>query len=105
MDYPPLPGIKIIRLNTSGINDPDEPDFPWKLEASFTPSEFLLMATMTIYDGSEEMVVKGRSREDLIEFLKLENHLITHSRLRSMVIIDPEGAQEDVTKKGTVILH
>ena len=84
-----IPGIKLIRHNAGGINEPDDPSMPWKLEANFRPPEFMNVAFVLMHGGSEEIVVRGDTREALEEFVE-ENNLRTHPRLRRLTITGPE---------------
>lgn len=85
-----IPGLKLIRHNASNVDLPDDPSFPFKLEASLQPPEFMVMAFIGLYGGSEEIVVRGMSKEDLDKFVKAHN-LRTHPRLRHLTITGPDG--------------
>lgn len=79
-----IEGIKLI-YQTGGANEPDDPSYPWKLYANFSPPEFMVMAFVGLYGGSEEIVVRGKTKEALEEFVKV-NDLRRHPRLRRLEI-------------------
>jgi len=93
-----IPGLKLIKHNASNVDLPDDPSFPFKLEASFDPPQFLRMAFIGLYGGSEEIVVRGMTKEVLDELLD-ENHLRTHPRLRRFTITGPDGIVEQLLKE------
>lgn len=82
-----IPGIKLIRHNSAGINNPDDESFPHKLVASFRPPEFMEMAHvshMFLY-GNEEIVARGMTKEALEQFSEV-NCLKDHPRLIRLTI-------------------
>lgn len=85
-----IDGIKLIRHNASGINLPDDLSFPWRLDANLRPLEFMAVAFIGLYGGSETVCVRGQTREALEEFVEA-NNLRTHPRLRSLEITQPEA--------------
>lgn len=82
-----IKGIKLIRHNAGGVNEPDDPSYPWKLEARFSPPEFMMMAFIGLHGGSEEIVVRGETKESLEQFVEA-NDLRAHPRLRSLEITE-----------------
>lgn len=80
-----IEGIKLIQHNANGINDLDDPSYPYKLEAHFRPPEFMIFAFVSLYGGSEIIVVRGKTKEALEQFIKL-NDLRNHPRLTSLTI-------------------
>ncbi len=84
-----IPGTKLIRHNTGGVNKPDDPTMPFKLEASFRPPEFMQVAFVGLCGSSEEIVVRGETREALDEFVEA-NNLNSHPRLLKLNITGPE---------------
>jgi hypothetical protein len=93
-----IEGIKLIKLNSSGINEPDDPTYPWKLEISFSPPEFLIIAFIGLFGGSEELVVRGMTREALEELLESEGYR-HHPRLRKITITGPDGKPEEIERQ------
>lgn len=85
-----IEGIKLIRHNAGGVNLPDDPAYPWRLDVNLRPPEFMLMAFVGIHGGSEEICVRGMTREALEKFVAL-NSLRTHPRLRKLEITQPEA--------------
>lgn len=93
-DYPAVPGVKIIKLNSSGIDEPDDPELPWKLEMTFRPSDFMIVAFVLLHGPTEDLVVKGNTREDLVRFIELEG-FARHPRLIRMTFTGPDGKEEE----------
>jgi hypothetical protein len=85
-----IPGLKLILHNAGGINEPEDPSYPYKLEAIFSPPKFMSFAFVMLHGGSEEVVVQAMTREALDEFIRSEN-LLNHPRLLHMTITGPEG--------------
>lgn len=90
-----IPGLKLIRHHGSGINLPDDESFPFKLEANFRPPEFMAIAFIGLYGGSEEIVVRGMTKEALDELIG-RNQFRTHPRLRWLTVTGPDGVIEQV---------
>ena len=90
-----IPGLKLIRHNASGVNTPDDPSFPFKLEANFSPPEFMNVAFVLMHGGSEEIVVRSMTKESLDKFVEM-NNLRTHPRLRRLMITGPDGVVEQL---------
>lgn len=93
-----IPGIKLIRHNAGGVNEQEDPTLPYKLEANLRPPEFMEMAFVGLYGGSEEIVVQGQTHEALEKFSQM-NELQTHSRLRNLKIKGPDFDYEYPPKK------
>lgn len=90
--------LKLIRLNSAGINEPDEPNaqgFPYKLEVNLRPPELMQVAFVMLYGGSELMVMRGKTREAIERFIT-QNDLQRHPRLRRMTITGPNGLREEI---------
>jgi hypothetical protein len=84
-----IKGIKLIKHNVGGVDIPDDTSYPFKLEASFRPPEFMIVAFVGLYGGSEDIIVRGMTREALEEFVDL-NNLRKHPRLRKLEITGPD---------------
>ena len=85
-----IDGLKLIRLNTARINEPDDPSYPFKLEVNLSPPE-LMQVTF-----SEVLVVRSMSREAIDQLIQA-NDLRRHPRLRRMTITDP-ALQEVISR-------
>ena len=90
-----IEGLKLI-YKTGGIDLSDDPSYPWKLEAFFRPSEFMRVAHITLYGGDERIVVRGRTREALLQFVEL-NGLNIHPRLRRLSVSGPDVESKSAT--------
>lgn len=89
-----IPGLKLIRHNAAGVNVADDPTYPWRLDATFRPPEFMFFTFVSLYGGSEIICVRGQTREALEQFVEL-NNLRIHPRLRSLEITQPEAKESE----------
>ena len=97
MAEPVIEGIKLIRFSTAKINNPDDPAYPFKLEAILRPPDFMAVAFVSIHGGSEEVMVRGMTKEALDKFIEI-NELRKHPRLNRLTVTGPEGVIEQFPK-------
>lgn len=95
--YQGIEGVNIAKLNSANIDEPENPDYPWKLELTFRAPEFMNMAFIMLYGGSEDLVVQGMTREALDQFLDTED-LRQHPRLNRGTITHPDGTVEELSR-------
>ena len=93
----PIKGLKLIRLNSARINETDDPSYPYKLDVNLRPPELMQVTFIMLHGGSEEMVVRGKTREAIEQFIE-QNDLRQHPRLRRMIITGPGGLQEEISR-------
>lgn len=84
-----IEGIKLIKHNGGGVNLPDDPSLPWRLDAHFRAPEFMQVAFVMLY-GNETICVRGKTKEALEQFVEV-NKFKTHPRLISLEITQPEA--------------
>lgn len=92
--------LKIIRLNTHGIDEPDTAwtvTYPYKLAANLRPPEFMQIAFICLHGGSEELVMRGKTPEAINRFIA-QNDLRQHPRLRVMIVTGPDGVLEEIRR-------
>lgn len=75
--------VKVILANSHGINEPDDPSLPCRLEASLRAPGFMQMAFVLMHGGSEELVVKAIT---VSEFEPTLEQLRNHPRLTLLVV-------------------
>jgi hypothetical protein len=92
-----IEGLKLIKLNSCSINESDDPSYPYKLEANFSPPELMQVAFVMLHGGSEVMIVRAMTREAIDQFIDV-NGLRCHPRLRRLIITGPEGAREEIKR-------
>lgn len=90
-----IDGLKLIRLNSLRINEPDDPSYPYKLEVNLSPPELMQVTFIMLHGGSEEMVVRAMTRDAIDQFIEV-NNLRHHPRLRRMIITGPEESSEEI---------
>ena len=91
MSKPVIPGLTLIKHNACGLDLPDNPSFPYKLEISLRPPEFLEVTFILLYGSTEEVVIRGMTKEALDQFIEA-NDIRNHIRLRHLTITGPDGA-------------
>lgn len=85
--------LKVIRL--TGVRDvPDDPSYPYKLEINLSPPELMQVAFVMLHGGSEEIVVRGKTRAVIDQFVE-QNDLRRHPRLRWMTVTGPGDLREE----------
>jgi hypothetical protein len=92
-----IEGLKLIRLNTARINEPDDQSYPYKLNVNLSPPGLMQVTFVMLYGGSEELVVRSMSREAIDKFIEA-NNLRLHPRLRRMTITGPDNFQEVIRR-------
>jgi hypothetical protein len=92
-----IEGLKLIRLNSARIDEPDDPIYPYKLVVNLSPPELMQIAFVMLHGGSEEMIVRAMTREAVDRFIEI-NNLRRHTRLRWMTIEGPDGTKEEIRR-------
>ena len=94
-----IPGFVLIYHNHLVSDEgPVKATHPWRLYVNLRPPEFMEIAFICLYGGSEEVVGRGVTRKVLEKFLD-EHDIRTHPRLRYYRITDPEGREERFEKQ------
>lgn len=91
-----IPAVKVIYANTYRIDErssEDPKEYPFKLYANFRHSEFMIVTATMLYGGSEEFILRAKTREAL-ELAVKENEWADHPRLRRIVLTTPDGKDE-----------
>ena len=92
-----IEGLKIIRLNSHGIHEPDDESYPYKLVVNLSPPELMQVTFVMLYGGSEELIARGKTHGAIDQFVE-RNDLRRHPRLRWMTIEGPDGAKEELRR-------
>lgn len=92
------PDVKLIK-HTGECDRPDDPSYPWKLEASMSPPQFMTVAFIGIHGGSEDIVARGKTKEALEAWYK--EKLGDHPRMRRATLTGPDGVTIDLRAKPT----
>ena len=87
-----IAGLKLIH-KTGAVDIEDDPSYPYKIEVECRPPEFMSFTFVSLYGGSERVVVRGLTLEAVQEFDKV-NNFRRHPRLRSLTITGPERVIE-----------
>jgi hypothetical protein len=85
--------VKLIK-HTGESEYPDDPSIPFKLEMVLRPPDFMIIAWIGLYGGTEEVVARGETLEELTAWME-EHGLKDHSRLSRYTITDAEGKVVD----------
>jgi hypothetical protein len=87
--------FKVIFI-TDVIKLPDDPKFPWRLEATLrAPSSTSKMSFLIQHGSFERVVVKGKDHKALMKYI--DQTLKDHARLISVTITDPDGKEDTIT--------
>jgi hypothetical protein len=95
-----IQGLKLVWYTGGRERVPEAPiaqDYPYKLEVNFSPPELMTVAFVMLHGGSEELVVRGKTREALEQLVK-RNSFRDHPRLRWLRISAPDGSVEEVRR-------
>lgn len=84
----PIEGLKVIRFNSARINEPDDPSYPYKLVINLRPPDFMQVAFIMLYGGSEELLVRALTRKAIDDFVA-QHDFHHHPRLRHMTLTAP----------------
>lgn len=87
-----IDGIKLITHNVSGIHNSDDPSLPWRLDVRMNHGGFINVVRTAMNPEGEIICVRGKSRESLEEFIKL-NDLETHYRVTRLKLWKPETGE------------
>ena len=91
-------GLRVVRFTGMLIADPGDTDasgYPYRLEVNLSPPELMLVASVMLHGGCEEVVVRGKTRAAIDQFVD-RTDLRAHPRLRRMTITGPGGLREEV---------
>src|SRR4029077_7558214 len=89
----PQPGVDLLSLESDEPDAPYESTYPYKLTAHLSPPDFMQVTFIMLHGGSEELIIRGRTREALDRFIT-RNNLKQNPRLRGMMITGPNGDVE-----------
>jgi len=98
MTDPLKPKAKLIKHNTRGVDLPDDPSLPFKLCINLRPPEGMEEIFIALHGGSEELVFRFATKEDLYEVIEAVG-LHATKRLRRFIITGPNDiVVEDFSK-------
>lgn len=87
-------GLKLI-YQTGSVDIPDDPSYPLRLDLNFRVPEFMTLAFIARYGGSEDVVVRAQTMEALVQFLA-QNEFLSHPRIRWATVTGPDGLRENL---------
>ncbi len=95
MSKPPIEGIKLFVLNTSGVNrletEADIKEYPVRLEVECRlQGVFMDFAAICIYGPTERVVIRGKTLEALQEFNQRNGDFSRHPRLQRVTWTGPD---------------
>lgn len=87
-------GVRLVRhLNTRYDEDPA---LPFKVDIVLRPPEFMVVAFIGIYGGSEDIIAQAVDLASLCAFV-VRNELATHPRFRRLTATGPDGFKVEFT--------
>jgi hypothetical protein len=78
--------VKLI-LHTGECRHDDDPSLPFLLELVMRPPEFMIVAFVSMHGGTEEVVARGDTAQELKDWMR-EHGLDTHPRLSRWRIVE-----------------
>jgi len=96
-----IEGLVIVYANTHRIDERASEDpvtYPWKLYANFRPPEFMQVTWVMLHGGSEEIVLRAKTRAAIEQEIR-RNEWRGHTRLRRLVLTHPDGTEEKLYPK------
>lgn len=81
--------VKLIK-HTGECDHPDDPSLPFKLHLAMRPPEFMVVAFVCLYGGTEEVVARADSLKKLSAWMT-EHALKAHPRFLRYTITDGDG--------------
>ena len=90
-----IEGLKLIKHNANNIDEPDDPSYPFKLEMVFRAPGFLQFTFVAMHGGSEDVVVRGMTKEAVDELIE-KNSFRSHPRLKRLTFTGPDGIVEQL---------
>jgi hypothetical protein len=85
---------KLITHKPSGIDLPEDPAFPYKVDVALSPPKFMDVAFMLRFGGTERIVIQGKGLWSLNRAMKKQDDLRRHPRLLRYTITGPDGVIE-----------
>jgi hypothetical protein len=84
---------KLVYANTYKFRDEDDPALPFRMDINLRPPDFMNVAFVMLYGGSEEVSFIGSTIEELREVAKDDEtgNVEQHLRLRWIRISDRTG--------------
>lgn len=79
--------VKLIKQNTRGVNQPDDPSYPFVLDMLCRSPSFMEVAQAFLFGGREEVRVRGKTKEAIVGFAR-HNNLARHPRLTKLTIVE-----------------
>ena len=84
--------MKLIK-HTGTCDHPDDPSLPFKLELSLRAPEFMQVAFVMMHGGTEELVARSSTKEELQDWMK-DQDIQTHPRLIRWALTGPDGFRQ-----------
>lgn len=79
--------VKLIE-HTGECSHPDDPSMPYRLDLRMRPPSFMVVAFAAIHGGSEDVVARADSEQELTAWMQ-ERGLTDHPRLSRWRITGP----------------
>lgn len=90
--------VTLVYLTGERVDAPDtDASGAYRLEVNLSPPELMQVTFIMLHGGSDELIVRAKTRESIDQFIKL-NDLRRHPRLRRMTITGPGGLREEITR-------
>lgn len=93
-----IEGLTLVHLTGTKISDPDSDESGlYRLEVNLRPPELVNVAFIMLHGGSEEVIVRAKTRDAIDQFIEV-NAFRRHPRLRRMTISGPGGLRVEFNR-------
>jgi len=90
--------VTLVYMTGAPADAPDtDATGTYRLEVNLRPPELMQVTFIMLHGGSDELIVRAKTRASIDRFIKL-NDLRRHPRLRRMTITGPGGLREEIKR-------
>lgn len=95
-----IEGLQLVYMTGTRLDgslDRDDTGYPYRLEVNLSPPQLMEVAFIMRHGGSEEIIVRAKTREAIDRFVDM-NAFRKHPRLRRMTITGPDGLRVEMNR-------
>ena len=95
-----IEGLRLVYMTGARLDrseDRDDAGYPYRLEVNLSPPQLMTVAFIMLHGGSEEIVVRSKTRDAIDRFIDM-NEFCKHPRLRRMTITGPDDLRVEMNR-------
>lgn len=95
-----IEGLRLVYMTGTRLDrseDRDDTGYPYRVEVNLSAPMLNPIAFCMTYGGSEEVIVRAKTRKAIDEFIA-KNEFRHHPRFRRMTITGPQGMREEIRR-------